>query len=188
MTNVGIIGCGKIGSSMARMAGGGFRARVIGYDPYKTKRELEEKGIEKYDELKKLLEESDFVSLHSVLNDETFHLVSGKELSYMKKTAFLINSARGALVDEKALLKALEEEKIAGAAIDVFSMEPLDKIRHPLRKMYDMDNVILFPHLTFYTAEAMERLEKEVLERCSEIIEGLPVKIRSDDPRLQCYR
>lgn len=185
---VGIVGCGKIGSSMGRMAGYGFGARVIAYDPYKTKEELEAKGIIKYESLEEVLKESDFLSLHAVLNDETHYLISEKELLHMKKTSFLINTARGALVDEMALLKVLEEGKIAGAAIDVFSIEPINKENHPLKKMYDMENVILFPHLTFYTVEAMERLEKEVLERCNELIEGCPVLIKSDDPRLQCYK
>jgi D-3-phosphoglycerate dehydrogenase len=89
------------------------------------------------------------------------------------------------LVDEAALLRALEEKKIAGAGLDVFSKEPLNQNKHPLSALYNMENVILFPHVTFFTAEAMHRLEAETLERCLEIIEGRPVIIRSDDPRLK---
>ena len=182
---VGIVGCGRIGSSMARMAGAGFRARVIGYDPYKSRDEMANKGIEKYDDLTEMLGECDFISLHAVLNKETKHLIGAGELAAMKPTAFLINSSRGALVDEMALLKALEEKQIAGAGLDVFSQEPLNQKDHPLRGLYQMENVILFPHLTFYTAEAMQRLEAETLERCLEIIENRTVTIKSTDPRLK---
>ena len=182
---LGIIGCGKIGTSMARMAGLGFRARVIGYDPSKSKEKLAQRGIEKYDDLLELIKECDFISLHAVLNKETKHLIGAKEFSAMKKTAIIINSARGALIDEMALLDALEKKQIAGAGLDVYSLEPLNKTDHPLKKLYEMDNVMLLPHLTFYTKEAMERLEIETLERISEVMENRPVTIISKDPRLQ---
>lgn len=182
---LGIVGCGKIGTSMARMAGTGFRAKVIGYDPHKSKEELAKRGIEKYDDLLEMIKECDFISLHAVLNKETKHLIGAKEFSAMKKTAIIINSARGSLIDEMALLEALEKNKIAGAGLDVYSMEPLNKTDHPLKKLYEMDNVILLPHLTFYTEEAMLRLEEETLERIDEIMENRPVTIKSKDPRLQ---
>lgn len=182
---LGIIGCGKIGSSMARMAGLGFRAKVIGYDPSKTKEELAKRGIQKYDDLKKMLKECDFISLHSVLNKETKHLIGAKEFAVMKKNAIIINSARGALIDELALMDALEKKQIAGAGLDVYSKEPLNKTDHPMKKLYDMDNVILLPHLTFYTHEAMHRLEVETIDRITEVMENRPVTIKSKDPRLQ---
>ena len=106
-------------------------------------------------------------------------------VSLTKKTAIIINTARGALIDEMALLDALENNKIAGAGLDVYSLEPLNKTDHPLRKLYDMDNVILMPHLTFYTEEAMHRLELETLERIAEVMDNKPVTIKSKDPRLQ---
>ena len=182
---LGIIGCGKIGSSMARMAGLGFRAKVIGYDPSKTKEELAKRGIQKYDDLKEMLKECDFISLHAVLNKETKHLIGAKEFAVMKENAIIINSARGALIDEMALLDALEKKQIAGAGLDVYSQEPLNKTDHPMKKLYDMDNVILLPHLTFYTHEAMHRLEVETMERITEVMENRPVTIKSKDPRLQ---
>ena len=182
---VGIVGCGKIGSSMARMAGAGFRARVVGYNPNKSSREMQALGIEAYDNLHAMLAICDFVSLHVALSDSTRHLIGAAELAAMKPTAILINTARGALVDEKALLHALQDGSIAGAGLDVFSQEPLNQKNNPLRALYSMENVILMPHLTFYTTEAMDRLESETLERCKEIIEGRPVTIRSTDPRLQ---
>jgi D-3-phosphoglycerate dehydrogenase len=182
---LGIIGCGRIGSSMAKMAGLGFGAKVIGYDPYKTKEKLLSLGIIKEEELHALLEKSDFISLHAVLNDETKHILGKKELSILKKSAIIINSARGALIDENALVESLINGQIGGAGLDVFSNEPLNQTNHPLHKLYEMENVILFPHLTFYTREAMERLETETLERCAEVFENRPVLIKSKDPRLQ---
>ncbi|MGD9644190.1 MAG: 2-hydroxyacid dehydrogenase [Pirellulales bacterium] len=182
---VGVVGCGKIGATMARIAGAGFRARVVGYDPGKSPAELRSLGVEPYDDLRTMLAVCDFVSLHVALSESTRHLIGVAELAAMKPSAILVNTARGALVDELALLQALQQGRIAGAGLDVFSREPLDQASHPLRELYRLDNVILSPHLAFYTTEAMERLESETLERCREIIEGRPVTIRSTDPRLQ---
>jgi D-3-phosphoglycerate dehydrogenase len=182
---VGIVGCGKIGSALARIAGKGFRTRVVGYDPCKSAAELQKAGIEPFNDLHEMLAVCDFVSLHVALSDATRNLIGASELEAMKPTAFLINTARGALIDEQALLRALQEGTIAAAGLDVFSQEPLNQQDHPLRALYSMDNVILMPHLTFYTDEAMDRLESETLERCQEILEGRPVTIRSADPRLQ---
>ncbi len=181
---VGLVGTGRIGRSMARMAGAGFRARVLGYDPYVDVQTMQAHGIEKCDDLHDLLGRSDFVSLHMALNDETRQIIGAAELAVMKPSAFLINVSRGALVDELALLAALEAGQIAGAGLDVFSQEPLDRAAHPLRELYDMDNVILSPHLTFFTNEAMLRLEQDTLDRCFEALEGKPVLVKSGDPRL----
>ena len=182
---VGLVGTGRIGRSMARMAGAGFRARVLGFDPNVSAETMRQHGIEKVDELNTMLEQCDFVSIHAVLNQDSHHLIGKTELARMKADAFLINVSRGAIVDEAALLEALKSSRIAGAGLDVFSEEPLSKSNHPLSELHGMDNVILFPHLTCYTAEAMHRLEQETLQRCFEILEGRPVPIKSDDPRLQ---
>jgi len=181
---VGLIGVGRIGRSMARMARAGFRARVIGYSPHTSAEDLAPLGVEKIDSLHDLLAQSDFVSVHCVLNDETRHLIGRDELAAMKETAFLINVSRGAIVDEQALLEALREGRIAGAGLDVYSQEPLARSGHPLSALYEMDNVILMPHLAFYTDGAMRRLEDDTLARCFEILEGKPVLVKSDDPRL----
>ena len=182
---VGLVGLGRIGRSMARMAGAGFRARVLGYNPSVSAQEMRASGVEKCDDLREMLARCDFVSIHCVLNDQTRHLIGRAELAAMKPTAFLINTSRGAIVDEAALLEALERGAIAGAGLDVFSQEPLTRTGHPLSRLYAMDNVILSPHLTFYTAEAMRRLEDETLERCFEILEGREVVVKSTDPRLR---
>jgi D-3-phosphoglycerate dehydrogenase / 2-oxoglutarate reductase len=181
---VGLVGCGKIGRSMARMAGSGFRAKILGYDPHVDPATLRNAGIEKHDDLRSMLSQCDFVSIHCVLNDQTRHLIGAGELRCMKPAAFLINVSRGAIVDEAALVEALEEKRIAGAGLDVYSREPLSGTNHPMSALYDMDNVILMPHLTFYTKEAMQRLAQDTLARCAEIMSGKPVLVKSGDPRL----
>ncbi len=182
---LGIVGLGRIGRSMARMAGAGFRARVLGYDPNVGAAEMRAAGVEKCCDLRAMLVECDFVSLHTVLTPATRGLFGRAEFAAMKPTAFLINTARGALVDEAALLEALETGRLAGAGLDVFAQEPLTRHGHGLSRLYTMENVILTPHLTFYTAEAMRRLEDETLERCFEILEGREVTVKSGDPRLR---
>jgi len=182
---VGLVGTGRIGRSMGRMAGAGFRARVLGFDPHVSAATMKTYGIEKTDDLNAMLKQCDFVSIHCVLNEDTHHLIGEEELAGMKGGAFIINVSRGAIVDEIALLAALKARQIAGAGLDVYNAEPLTKSNHPLSELYAMENVILFPHLTFYTAEAMHRLEQETLQRCFEILEGRPVLIKSKDPRLQ---
>lgn len=184
-STLGLVGVGRIGRAMARIAGAGLRARVLGYDPHLSAEEMRAAGVEKREDLRAMLGECDFVSLHAVLTPATRGLIGRAELAAMKPTAFLVNTARGALVDEAALVEALEAGRIGGAALDVFSAEPLRRRGHPLSRLYEMDNVILCPHLTFYTAEAMRRLEAETLERCFEILEGRPVLIKSRDPRLR---
>ena len=180
---LGLVGVGRIGSNVARMAQG-FRMRVLGFDPYA----IFSSKVEKRDRLQDMLAECDFVSIHCVLNTETRHLIGEAELRAMRPSTYLVNVSRGAIVDEAALLRALEERRIAGAALDVYSQEPLARSGHPLSALYAMDNVIVSPHLTFYTAEAMQRLEDETLERCFEILEGRPVLVKSADPRLRAQR
>jgi D-3-phosphoglycerate dehydrogenase len=182
---VGLVGFGKIGRSMARMAGAGFRARVIAYDPYTSAEEMAACDVEKVDDLQALMRESDFVSIHCILSPETRHLIGERELRAMKPGAFLVNVSRGAIVDEAALTQVLNEGGIAGAGLDVFGCEPLNKTDHPMASLFDHPSVILSPHLTFYTEGAMTRLEAETLQRCSEILQGRPVTIHSTDARLR---
>jgi len=182
---LGIVGAGRIGRSLARMASQGFRMRVLGYDPHAAQGDLRSAHIEKRDDLKGMLGVCDFVSVHCVLNAETRQLLGPAELACLKPTAFLVNVSRGAIVDEQALVRSLAEGRIAGAALDVYSREPLKHAGHPMSPLFSMDNVILLPHLTFFTHEAMARLEHDTLERCCEILEGRPVLVKSHDPRLR---
>jgi D-3-phosphoglycerate dehydrogenase len=167
------------------MAGHGFRMNVLGFDPHVDGEQMARVGVEKREHLHGMLAQSDIVSVHAVLTPETQHLLGDRELRSMKPSAFLINVSRGAIVDEAALVDALRTNRIAGAALDVYSDEPLAMSEHPLSPLYAMDNVMLWPHLTFYTAEAMRRLEDETLERCFEILDGRPVLVKSRDPRLR---
>lgn len=185
---LGLVGTGRIGRSMARMAGVGFRAKVLGYDPHVSPEQMKTCGIEKRDSLKDMLSECDFVSIHTVLNEQTRHLVGKEEIDCMKPSAILINVSRGAIIDEIAMLDALKLGKIAGAGLDVYSQEPLNQTDHPLRELYGMDNVILSPHLTFFTTDAMRRLEEDTLDRCFEALEGKPMLVKSKDPRLTCQQ
>jgi len=182
---VGIVGLGRIGRSMARMAGAGFRARVIAYDPHVDAAAMHEAGAEKVADLHALLAQSDYVTLHATLGAGTRQMIGAAEFAAMKPGAVLINVARGALVDEAALVAALDSGHLGGAGLDVFSAEPLALDGHPLSTLFGRPNVILTPHLTFYTHEAMDRLERETMARCRELIEGRPVTVTSQDPRLR---
>lgn len=176
---LGLVGVGRIGANMARMAAA-FRMRVLGYDPHAT-----DMSAFRCTDLGAMLEQCDFVSVHCVLNSQTRGLIGEPELRRMKRSACLINVSRGEIVDEAALLAALQAGAIGGAALDVYGVEPLARTGHPLSALYAMDNVILSPHLTFYTHEAMQRLEDETLERCLEALEGRPLTVKSRDPRLR---
>ncbi len=185
---LGLVGVGRIGRSMAQMAGAGFGARVLGYDPHVGAVEMRAAGVEKRDRLHEMLAESDFVSLHCVLDATTRGLLGEAEFAAMKPGALLVNVSRGALIDEQALLRALRSGRLGGAGLDVFADEPLARTGHPLSPLFDMDNVILTPHLTFFTREAMQRLEEETLQRCDELLAGGPVRVKSRDPRLTSQR
>ena len=137
---LGIIGAGRIGQAVARRSVG-FQMKVLYTDP-SPRPELEKDiGAERV-ELDELLRESDFVSVHCLLNEETRHLIGKRELELMKPTAYLINNARGPIVDEKALVEALHEKRIAGAGLDVYEDEP-----ELAPGLAELDNVVLLPHL-----------------------------------------
>jgi D-3-phosphoglycerate dehydrogenase len=180
---LGLVGCGRIGRSMARMAGA-FRMRVLAYDPQLDPQSLPS-GVERCSDLNALLVQSDAVSIHCVLNALTRHLLGAAQLAHMKPGALLVNVSRGEIIDEMALLQALRNGHLGGAALDVYGQEPLSRQGHGLSALYAMDNVMLWPHLTFYTHEAMQRLEDETLARCFEALRGEPLQVASHDPRLR---
>lgn len=183
--SLGLVGFGRIGRSMARMAGQGFRAKVLAYDPGIDAGAMRALGVEKADTLHDLLSAADYVSLHAVLNGETRHLIGAAELAAMKPGAILVNVSRGALIDEAALVQAVLGGRLGGVGLDVYSLEPLAKEGHPMSALFGRDDVILFPHLTFFTEGAMQRLTDDTLARCDEILAGRPVEVRSHDPRLR---
>ncbi|MCX6656551.1 MAG: hydroxyacid dehydrogenase [Candidatus Bathyarchaeota archaeon] len=141
-STIGIVGLGAIGSRMAQFATQGFNMKVLAYDPYITEARAQQFNARLVD-LETLFRESDIVSIHVPLNDETHHMIGEKLLRLMKPTAIFVSSARGPIVDEKALIKVLQEKKISGACLDVYEAEPLPK-KSPLRAL---DNVSLVPHI-----------------------------------------
>jgi glyoxylate reductase len=164
---IGLIGGGGlIGKAVARRAQG-FGMRVLYWTPRrKPEAEEREAGLT-YVALDELLRESDFVSLHQPLNASTRHQIGARELGLMKKTAFLINTARGAIVDEAALVRALKGKKIAGAGLDVFEQEP--KVSPELKTM---KNVVIVPHLGSATIEVREEMAGIVVDNILALLEG----------------
>lgn len=138
---LGIVGLGRIGSAVARRAKG-FGMKILYHNTKRSPEKEKELDVE-YRSLESLLKESDIVSLHVPLNDTTRNMIGEKQLKLMKPTAYLINTSRGAVIDEAALIKALKEKWIAGAGLDVFVKEPIDP-NNPLLKL---DNVVLAPHM-----------------------------------------
>ena len=156
---IGLIGGGGlIGKAVARRAHG-FAMRVLYWAPRRKPEHEERKAGLTYVPLDRLLRESDFVSLHSPLNKETRHQIGAREFRLMKKTAYFINTARGPIVDEAALIRALKKKQIAGAGLDVFEFEP--KVSRELRRL---PNVVLTPHLGSAVGEAREAMAHFVVD------------------------
>jgi D-3-phosphoglycerate dehydrogenase len=153
---MGVVGLGRIGGHVAQLAHA-FGMSVVAHDPYLLPERAAELGVPLLS-LEDLLRTADVVTLHVALTDQTHHLFNAERLRLMKPTAVLINTARGELVDEAALAEAVREKRIGGAAIDVFSVEPLPA-DSPLRAL---DRVLLTPHLAASTAEAQERVAVEI--------------------------
>ena len=162
---LGILGCGRIGRAVARRATG-FNMRLIAYD-VQPNLEAEKLGV-KFVPLDELLAQSDFLSLHAALTAQNQGLIGEAQLRKMKKTAYLINTARGALVDENVLVRALQEGWIAGAAVDAFAVEPLPA-DHALRKA---PNVLLTPHLASWARETGERVSTRAAQAIVDLMNG----------------
>jgi D-3-phosphoglycerate dehydrogenase len=155
---LGVIGFGAIGSRLALIASNGFNMQVLVFDPYVTD-EYAERHNAKLVNLKEILAEADFISVNCALTEETRGLIGEEELNSMKKTAYLINTARGNIVNEKSLYKALSNGWIAGAGLDVFEQEPRLDPENPLFKL---NNVVLSPHTATMTQEAMKNIGEAV--------------------------
>lgn len=161
--SLGIVGLGNIGKRTADKMKA-FFARVIFYDPYVEGHP----GCEKLDDLAALAAQSDYVTLHPLLSDETRHLISRDVLAAMKPAACLINTSRGAVIDQAALVDVLRQGKIAGAALDVFETEPIPA-DSPLR---DMDNVILTHHTAWYSEGSIVEVKQTVARQMVQILRG----------------
>ena len=157
---LGIIGFGRIGREVARIAKFGLGMRILYYDVYTSPEEVRILDAE-YRQLDDLISDADVVTLHVPLVKETHHLINEDRLKRMKKTAILINTSRGGVVDTEALIKALKERWILGAGLDVYEEEPLPE-DHPLTRF---DNVVLTPHIGASTNEAQARAGVEVVHK-----------------------
>jgi D-3-phosphoglycerate dehydrogenase len=144
-----------------------FGLKTIGFDPYLDKAVAGKSGITLMS-LPEVLKQSDFVSVHTLLNEETFHLIGEKEFRQMKPNAYFINTARGKIVDEPALIKALSEKWIRGAGLDVFEQEPVDP-NNPLLKM---DNVIAMPHSASFSDAARLQQAGNPAQEVARVLSG----------------
>ncbi|NIQ04791.1 MAG: D-glycerate dehydrogenase [Candidatus Korarchaeota archaeon] len=175
-STLGIIGLGRIGSAVARRAQG-FDMEILYYTP--TRKEHLEKELRvAYAQLERLLQRSDFVSVHVPLKEETFHLIDEEKLKQMKSTAILINNSRGPVIDERALYKALKNGWIAGAGLDVFEREPTPQT-NPL---LTLDNVVVAPHISSASYETRSKMSNMVAENLIAFSEGrIPPNLVNDE-------
>ena len=164
---LGIVGLGRIGSAVARRAKG-FNMRVIYYDVVRRE-DLEGELDLEYKPLEELLKEADYITLHVPLTKDTYHLIGERELNMMKPTAYLINTSRGAVVDQRALYRALKERRIAGAALDVFEREPID----PDDPLLELDNVVLTPHIGSASVETRKKMAMMAAENLVSVLRGV---------------
>ncbi|TSB48399.1 phosphoglycerate dehydrogenase [Alkalicoccobacillus porphyridii] len=160
---LGIIGLGAIGKEVAKRSTG-FQMNVLAYDPYIDETYAKENQIQSVD-LETLLKESDFVTLHMPLIEQTRHLLNANRLNMMKETAFLVNASRGGIIDESALYDALLNKQIAGAALDVFENEPVKE-----SPLYSLDNFVAMPHVAGYTPGAINILSEVCVDNIVSVL------------------
>jgi phosphoglycerate dehydrogenase-like enzyme len=167
---LGVVGLGKLGSKVAGMARA-FGMNVIAWSPNLTAERCKEAGVG-YASKEELFATADIITIHVVLSERSHGLVGAADLARMKPTAYLVNTARGPIVDEAALLEALRQKKIAGAGIDVFATEPLP-VDHPFRKL---ENLVLTPHLGYATVEGFRNHYAQMVEAIDGWFKGEPVR------------
>jgi D-3-phosphoglycerate dehydrogenase len=167
---LGVIGLGRIGMAVVKMAQG-FNMKILGFDPFAASTEAEKTGIELTDNLEKIFKEADYISVHVPRNEQTLNMIGAEQLKMMKKTVRLINCARGGIIDEDALYKALAEKRIAGAALDVYSTEPPEDMRFK-----ELGNCLVTPHLGASTEEAQIDVAVEAAQILVDAIKGGPVR------------
>jgi phosphoglycerate dehydrogenase-like enzyme len=170
---LGILGLGKLGQRSATV-GKAFGMRTIAWSQNLTEDKAKAAGADPVSK-KDLFRNADFITIHLVLSDRSRGLVGAKELGLMKKTSYLINTSRGPIVDEKALIAALQNNAIAGAGLDVFDVEPLP-LNHPFRKM---DNVVITPHLGYVSEQNYRKYFPDIVEDIRAWLDGKPVRVIS---------
>jgi len=167
---LGVIGLGKLGSKVSKLAQA-FGMNVIAWSPNLTPERCKEVGVT-YATKEELFATADVITIHVVLGPRSRGLVGSADLARMKPTAYLVNTARGPIVDETALLESLQQKQIAGAAVDVFSVEPLP-VDHPFRKL---DNMVLTPHLGYVTEDSFRNHYVQMVEGIDAWFKGEPVR------------
>jgi len=172
---LGIIGLGNVGSEVARRARG-LEMKLIAYDPFISVDHASKLKVELVP-LKQLLKESDFITLHIPRTESTKGLIGAKELALVKPTAYIINCARGGLIDEEALVKAVKENRLAGAAVDVFIKEPCTE-----SILFESDKIIVTPHLAASTTEAQATAAREVAVQIIDVFKGQPARYAVNAP------
>jgi D-3-phosphoglycerate dehydrogenase len=165
---LGVIGLGKLGSKVSKLAQA-FGMNVIAWSPNLTPERCKEVGVG-YASKEELFASADIVTIHVVLGPRSRGLVGAEDLARMKPTAYIVNTARGPIIDEAALLKVLQERKIAGAGVDVYSVEPLP-VESPFRKL---DNAVLTPHLGYATADTFRNHYSQMVEGIDAWFKGEP--------------
>ena len=172
---LGIIGLGNVGSEVARSARG-LEMRLIGYDPFISVDHVQYIQVEPVP-LKQLLKESDFITLHIPLTAKTKRIIGTKELALVKPTVRIINTSRGGLIDDRALVEMVKERRVAGAAIDVFVTEPITE-----SILFQEDNIVVTPHLGASTAEAQATAAKDIATQIVEVFKGQPARYSVNAP------
>ena len=168
---LGVIGLGQVGAAVARI-GMAFQMEVIAWSENLTKERATEVGTELVSK-DELLRRSDVVTLHVVLGERTKNLIQERDFALMKPTAYMVNTSRGPIIDESALLLALNNGTIAGAGLDVFDVEPLPA-DHPIRQM---DNLVITPHIGYITAEQFQLFYSQAVENIQAFLRGEPIRI-----------
>ena len=168
---LGIVGLGKLGQRVAGI-GKAFGMKVMAWSQNLTPEKAKEAGVD-YASREDLFTKSDFVSIHYQLSERSRGLITAADLGRMKKSAYLINTARAPIVDQAALLKVLQDRKIAGAGLDVFEVEPLP-LDHPYRKL---DNVVLTPHLGYVSEQNYRKYFPDIVEDIRAFLDGKPVRV-----------
>lgn len=165
---LGIVGFGRIGKRVAEICGLGLRMRVVVFDPYLPVGSAAPAYVELVGDLDTLLTQADFLTLHTPLTPETHHLISRRELHLLKRGSYVINASRGPVLDEAALIAALQEGHLAGAGLDVFDPEP----PHPDNPLLKMENVIVTPHSAGNTVQGSMRTGQMLVEQVLHVLRG----------------
>jgi len=175
---LGVIGLGRIGMAVAKMATG-FNMKILGFDPFAAPTDAEKTGIAVTDELEKIFREADYITVHIPRNEQTINMISAEQIKMMKPAVRLINCARGGIINEDALYDALAENRIAGAALDVFPKEPPEN-----KRFSDLPNCVVTPHLGASTEEAQIEVALEAARIIVDALKGGPVRNAINAPSI----